>query len=171
MTDNNFNAYGIDHYYAVGCCDGFYSFDIAYTSDEMIAVALRDALENTWQKHPNKRYRVQGFNGNVTVLEPYGKPHERQYFWISVLSSINPMGLCEESLGYMVTSNRRFWSSTFAVCASMNFAKKLGLALMNSENEFRVMNGFSAVREELNDILCTVRNGERINTLFKEGRL
>lgn len=171
MTDRNFKALGIDHYYVIGCRDGFYSFDIAYTKDITIAVALRDAFENTWKNHPNKWYRIQGFNGNGTVLEPYSKPHSKQGFWISTVSSFNPMHINEDDSAYLAVSPKLFWSNTFAVCASAGVAKKLGLSLMESNKRFKVMNGYLAFQEELNSIECHIHTGEQINRWFKEGRL
>lgn len=172
MTNKNFKALGIDHYYAIGCRNGAYTFDIAYTSDESIAVALRNALEDTWKNHPNKRYRIHGFNGNGTVLEPYGKPHNDQYFWISALATFIPMDIGDKSIAIPLRiNNSPRVGDTVAVFASYKMADKVGIRLMDSYKPYKTMNGFTINPCFYFDYRCPAISGEVLNNWFKEGQL
>lgn len=62
MADLN-KAVGIDHYYAIGVRNGVNRFDVAYTSDEAIAVALRNALEDTWETTLKSGIKCMGSMG------------------------------------------------------------------------------------------------------------
>lgn len=172
MTDKNFKALGIDHYYAIGCCSGFHSFDIAYTSDEAIAVALRNAYEDTWKNHPSRQYSVHGFNGLGLVLEPYSKPHDRQYFWISVLSSFNPMNIQNEVGAYplRICCSPRV-SDAVAVFADHEIADKVGKKLIKSHMISKTMNGFMIDPAFYVGYSCPQVSGETLNRWFKEGVL
>lgn len=173
MTDkNNFKAVGIDHYYAIGCSKGGKSFDIAYTSDGAIATALLHALKSTWANHPNKRYRVHGFNGVEVVLEPYSKPHSDQYFWISVLSSYNPMTIDDACTAVALRINKYPWESdAVAVFASHQMADKVGASLMESTMITKTMSGFMVDPKFYFDYRCPIYLGESLNKWFMEGRL
>ena len=172
MSDPNFKAVGIDHYYAIGCSKGSLSFDMAYTSDANIAVALRNAFENTWQSHPNKRYLVRGFNGVMAVLEPYCKPHSGQHFWVSVLSSYNPMEIYDNCMAFPLRINKApTVSDTVAVFASYTIANKVGERLMESHEGTTSMRGLKISPSAYYDYRCPVISGELLNKWFTEGRL
>lgn len=172
MTDSSFKAMNIPYYYAVGCRDGAYSFEIAYTSDTNIAVAMRNAFENTWKKYPNKRYYVKGFNANGTVLEPYNKPRDGQGFYISALPSFKPMNLGEKSLAYPLRIfNSPQISDAVAVFASHEIADKVGIRLMETNMACKTMNGLMVDPRFYFDYSCPAINGEALNRCFEEGQL
>ena len=168
----NFKALGITHYYAIGARNGVNSFDIAYTSDEAIAVALRNALEDTWKNHPNKRYRVHGINGRELVLEPYKKAPKGQYFWISVLSPCNPMAIYDTCIAYplRVCCSPRV-SDAVAVFADHEIADKVGKRLIKSHMPSTTMNGFIIDPAFYVGYSCPQVLGETLNGWFKEGVL
>lgn len=172
MTDSDFKAMGIDHYYAIGCSKGGLSLDIAYTSDGAIATALLHALKSTWANHPNKRYRVHGFNGVEVVFEPYSKPHSDQYFWMSVLSPCTPMCIDNACMAYplRITHSPRI-SDSVAVFASHEIADKVGVKLMDSTLTCKTMNGFMIDPCFYFDYRCPSISGDALNGWFKEGQL
>lgn len=171
MADLN-KAVGIDHYYAIGVRNGVNRFDVAYTSDEAIAVALRNALEDTWENHPKKRYKVHGFNGRELVLPHYKEAHMGQYFWISVLSPCNPMAIYDTCIAYplRVYCSPRV-SDAVAVFADHEIADKVGKRLIDSHMASTTMNGSIIDPAFYVAYSCPPISGETLNGWFKEGVL